>query len=254
MADRSVMLVLHDVAPETWVDYRSFVEAVDALGSVPMTWLVVPDFHRRNRLDEHPQFCRMLEQRLARGDELVLHGFHHLDEAPMPRGPYEWFMRRVLTHEGEFYALSEADAARRLEQGMAMFRQFGWPLHGFVAPGWLLGAGARRALAATELVYTSDVRQLRLLPDFTGIEAPSLVWSARSAWRRGLSRQVSERLLARHRQAAVLRLGIHPVDMRHEYSRRYWLDTLGRLLADGRTPMTKIDWLRSHALRLGAVA
>ncbi len=237
MADRSLMLVLHDVAPETWADYRSFVAAVDALGPVPMTWLVVPDFHRRNRLGEHPQFCRMLEQRLAR-----------------PRGPHEWFMRRVLTHEGEFYALSETDAARRLEQGMAMFRQFGWPVHGFVAPGWLLGAGARRALAATGLVYTSDVRQLRLLPDFTGIEAPSLVWSARSAWRRGLSRQVSERLLARHRQAAVLRLGIHPVDMRHEYSRRYWLDTLSRLLADGRTPMTKIDWLGSHALRLGAVA
>src|SRR5690606_36529670 len=164
--------------------------------------LVVPDFHRRNRLDEHSQFCRMLEQRLARGDELVLHGFHHLGEAPMPRGPHEWFMRRVLTHEGEFYALSETDAARRLEQGMAMFRQFGWPRHGFVAPGWLLAAGARRALAAPGLVYASDVRQLRLLPDFSGIEAPSLVWSARSAWRRGLSRQVSERLLARLRQAA----------------------------------------------------
>ena len=254
MADRSLMLVLHDVAPETWADYQSFVEAVDALGHIPMTWLVVPDFHRRNRLDQHPQFCRMLEQRLALGDELVLHGYHHLDEAPMPRGPHEWFMRRVLTHEGEFYALSEADAARRLEQGMAMFRQFGWPLHGFVAPGWLLGAGARRALAATGLAYTSDVRRFLLLPDFAGIEAPSLVWSARSAWRRGLSRQVSERMLSRHQQASVLRLGIHPVDMRHPYSRGYWLDTLSRLLDEGRVPTTKIDWLSKRALPVGSVA
>ena len=254
MADRSLMLVLHDVAPETWADYRCFVEAVDALGNIPMTWLVVPDFHRRNRLDAHPQFCRMLEQRVALGDELVLHGYHHLDEAPMPRGPHEWFMRRVLTHEGEFYALSEADASRRLEQGMAMFRHFGWPLHGFVPPGWLLGAGARRALEASGLTYTSNVGQLRLLPGFTPIEAPSLVWSARSAWRRGLSRQVSERMLERHRQASVLRLGIHPVDMRHQYSRQYWLDTLSRLLDAGRVPTTKIDWLRKHALPVGAVA
>lgn len=48
MAERSLLLVLHDVAPETWPDYRPFVEAVDALGQVPMTWLVVPDFHHRN--------------------------------------------------------------------------------------------------------------------------------------------------------------------------------------------------------------
>jgi hypothetical protein len=35
------LLVLHDVAV-TWADYRPFVEAVDAMGNVPMTWLVVP--------------------------------------------------------------------------------------------------------------------------------------------------------------------------------------------------------------------
>lgn len=243
------MLVLHDVAPETWRDYRAFVNFVDALGPVPMTWLVVPDFHRRNRLTDHGAFCRLLEQRLARGDELVLHGYHHLDDAPAPRAPREWFMRRVLTHEGEFYALNEAEAARRLHKGMALFRQFGWPLHGFVPPGWLLGEGARRALAASGLVYTSDVRRFRLLPDFTPVEAPSLVWSARSAWRRGLSRMVSERMLVRQREAPVLRLGLHPVDMRHDYSRRYWQDTLVRLLAAGRMPRTKIDWLKTQAIR-----
>ena len=248
------MLVLHDVAPETWVDYQPFVEAVDALGDIPLTWLVVPDFHRRNRLDEHPEFCRLLDRRLARGDELALHGYYHLDEGRRPRGPREWIMRRMLTHEGEFFPLDRQEAERRLERGMSMFRRQGWPLHGFVAPGWLLGAPARQALAASGLSYTSDVGHLRLLPDFTAIAAPSLVWSARSAWRRGISRQVSEWMLARHQQTAVLRLGVHPVDMRHPYSRRYWLETLGRLLDAGRRPVTKIDWLRQRALRPDAVA
>ena len=32
MAERALMLVLHDVAPHTWADYRPFVEAVYALG------------------------------------------------------------------------------------------------------------------------------------------------------------------------------------------------------------------------------
>lgn len=250
MAERSVMLVLHDVSPETWRDYRAFIRFVDALGSVPVTWLVVPDFHRRNRLAEHGRFCSLLERRLAKGDELVLHGYHHLDDGLPPRSLREWFMRRVLTHEGEFYTLSEAEATRRLHKGLELFRQLGWPLYGFVAPGWLLGEGARRALAASGLAYTSDIRRLFLLPDFTPVEAPSLVWSAQNAWRRGLSRLVSERMLVRQWQSSALRLGLHPVDMRYDYSRRYWQDTLVRLLAAGRVPRTKIDWLKAQSTRM----
>jgi uncharacterized protein len=81
------------------------------------------------------------------------------------------------------------------------------------------------------------------LPAFTPIAAPGLVWSARSAWRRGASWLVSERQLRRSQAAPLLRLGLHPVDMRHEFSRRYWLDVLMRLLHQGRRPMTKIAWL-----------
>lgn len=102
---RYLMLVLHDVAPETWPDYQPFVEAVDALGNVPMTWLVVPDFHRRNPLQLAPSFCRLLDKRLANGDELALHGYAHADEGPPPRSPIDYFMRRIYTHEGEFYSL-----------------------------------------------------------------------------------------------------------------------------------------------------
>jgi len=254
MAERSLMLVLHDVAPETWPDYRPFLQEVDALGDVPVSWLVVPDFHRRNRLEDHPEFCCMLEGRLARGDELVLHGCYHADEAPPPRSPRDWFMRRIFTHEGEFYSLDEAESARRLQQGIELFARLQWPLHGFVAPAWLLGPGARRALAKTGLTYTSDPGHLYLLPDYAVIDAPGLVWSARSAWRRGMSRLLSEQMLNRHRHAPVLRLGLHPVDMRHDFSRRYWLELLARLLEDGRQPVTKIDWLNRHVLTSSAAA
>ena len=76
----AVLLVLHDVAPSTWVDYQPFVAAVDALGQVPMTWLVVPDFHRHNALNAHPAFRRLLDERVDRGDELALHGYFHDDQ------------------------------------------------------------------------------------------------------------------------------------------------------------------------------
>lgn len=239
----AVLLVLHDVAPSTWVDYQPFVAAVDALGQVPMTWLVVPDFHRHNALNAHPAFRRLLDERVARGDELALHGYFHDDQEPGPTTPHDWFMRRVYTHEGEFYRLSRESALARLRAGIDVFQRYDWPLHGFVAPAWLMSDGTRQALRELPLSYTSDPQHLYRLPEFTAINAPGLVWSARSAWRRGLSKLVCEQREQRWCQAPVIRLGLHPVDMRHRFSRDYWLKTLERLLAEGRVPMTKIDWL-----------
>lgn len=244
---RSLMLVLHDVAPETWPDYQPFVQAIDALGNVPMTLLVVPDFHHRNPLARHPAFCRLMEQRLAVGDELALHGFYHADDAPAPRTPWQWFMRRVYTWEGEFYTLTQQQALERIGRGIEIFQRQHWPLDGFVAPAWLMSEGTRKALRQLPLSYTSDPQHFYRLPSFEALKAPGLVWSAGTAWRRDLSRRLSEWQLKRWQQAPSLRLGLHPVDMRHAQSRDFWLATVQRLLLDGRVAQTKRDWLASTA-------
>ncbi len=235
-------VVLHDVAPATWPCYAGFVAEIESLGNIPLTLLVVPDYHRQGMLDRQPAFLTAMEQRLAQDDELVLHGYHHDDPGPLPPGPRSWLVRRVYTHEGEFYAIGEHEAQRRLEQGMALFARLGWPLQGFVPPAWLLGAGARTALSRCALSYTSDARHLLRLPDFAPLFAPTLVWSARSAWRRTLSRRWNDHLLQRHATAPLLRLGLHPVDLRHKGVRRYWLETIRKLLSH-RTPLTKSRWL-----------
>ncbi|MCY1404567.1 hypothetical protein D9M71_197790 [compost metagenome] len=242
---RSVLLVLHDVAPHTWPDYRPFVDAVDTLGAIPLTLLVVPDFHKCNALTAYPDFCRLLDQRLARGDEVALHGYYHADDGPPARTPWEFFMRRIYTWEGEFYSLDQAQAVDRLGAGIDLFQRLGWPVHGFVAPAWLMSEGTRQALRLSPLRYTSDPQHLYQLPDFTPVQAPGLVWSARSPWRRAVSRLVSAQREHGLRHAQTIRLGLHPVDMRHPFSRDYWLHALQRLLLDGRTPMTKAAWLAS---------
>lgn len=239
---RALCLVLHDVAPATWPAYAEFIAAVDAVGSVPLTLLVVPDFHRQGSIEDSSPFLSAMEARLARGDELVLHGYYHDDPGPIPWWPKEFFMRRLYTHEGEFYRLDAAQAHHRLEQGLTLFQRLGWPVQGFVAPAWLLGDGARRALAGLPLRYTSDPKNLIRLPEFQCVQAPTLVWSARSPGRRWLSRRWNDHLQRRRHADPLLRLGLHPVDMQHPAVRRYWLETLTALL-DRRTPMTKSAWL-----------
>lgn len=242
MAERYVLVVLHDVAPPSWSVFQPFIQTLDQLGPVPLSLLVVPNFHHRHPLQASP-LRSALEERLARGDELILHGFHHCDDEPPPRDPRDWFMRRVYTHEGEFFRLDEQGASERLSQGIALFRQLNWPVRGFVAPAWLMSAGTRRALARTELRYCSDPRSLLLLPNFTVLPAPSLVWTSRSAWRRGLSQVWCAAQLYRWQQAPVLRLALHPEDLLHPSGRAFWLTTVQRMLDEGRVPLTKSAWL-----------
>jgi predicted deacetylase len=239
-------VVLHDVAPATWPLYADFAARATALG-VPLTLLVVPDYHGQGTFERDPRFCATIERELARGGEAVLHGYYHADELPC-HGPIDFVRRRLFTHEGEFAAISEQEALARLEQGLALFARMGWPVEGFVAPGWLLSEGAWRALARLPLRYTSSLRRVyvRAGEGWRPIDAPSLVWSARSGWRRLVSQAVNERWLRRSASRPWLRLGLHPVDMRHERARRFWERATLALLAD-RTPCTKGEALRALA-------
>lgn len=243
LCSRGVCVVLHDVAPATWEMYRDFVRDVDEIGQVPLTLLVVPNYHHQGKFSGFPDFCQAMERRQSRGDELVLHGYYHQDDLPLPwLFPKDIFMRQIFTHEGEFYPLTESMARERLERGLEQFDRLGWPVAGFVAPAWLMGYGARKALASTPLRYTSDSGGLLLLPDFGKIRAPTLVWSSGSAWRRRVSRYWNERRRRENAEIPLLRLGLHPVDMQHSDVRNYWLETLEKLLKS-RMPVTKSTWL-----------
>lgn len=245
-AGRAVSVVLHDVTPQSWPIYEPFVHAVDASAQIPLTLLVVPDFHARLHLDRHPDFRASIDRRIARGDEIALHGYYHHDDSPLSANPFDFLMRRVYTHEGEFYSLDEQRASERIRQGMELFRRFGWPVAGFVAPAWLMNRGTLCALRRFPLRYTSDMNGLVRLPDGRRLEAPSLVWSSGSAWRRAASRRWNGRRLQRTAASPLVRLGLHPVDMRHADAVRFWLSTLEQLL-ETRTARTKAQWLDNLA-------
>lgn len=238
---RAFCVVLHDVAPQTWDAYGPFVALADRLG-VPLTLLVVPDFHHDGDLRRHPRFVAALDARLARGDEIALHGYFHADDEPLRGGPIDYFMRRVYTHEAEFYRLDGAATRYRLQQGLELFATFGWHPAGFVAPAWLLNDDTRRALDDLPLRYTSTVTSVVDLRSGRSHRAPAITWSARSAWRRGLSQLVNSTLLHWHDKAPLLRLGLHPVDMEHARSRAFWADSVAQLMHT-RTALTKSTWL-----------
>ncbi len=240
-------VALHDVAPATWPHCQKVLRAVQEVADIALTLLVVPAY--QGKCSAQPEFERAISAQLEAGHEIALHGYFHVDPH-VPSDVVDWIRRRIYTAgEGEFCDLSEEEACERLTLGARWFAANGWPLAGFVAPAWLLGDGAWRALRAREgLQYTSTLTQLIVLPEAHAIRAPCLTYSVRSAWRRPTS-IVWNTLLSRlaHR-SQVLRLGLHPHDADSPSVRRSWQNLLESALRD-RTAVTKAEFVRCWRTR-----
>jgi predicted deacetylase len=236
---RVLCIAIHDVAPPTWSRCEVLFDLLGTLGAPPTTLLVVPDYHRCGGVESDPAFVQAIDARVTRGDEIALHGYYHLDDGPAPHSAFEWLQRRVLTaSEGEFAALTECEAELRIGAGLRMFDRLKWHVAGFVAPAWLLGAGARAALARTPIRYTSTHTHLETTADGRRIAAPVISASARSAWRCRTSRHWLRVARAMTRNTPLLRIALHPADIDDPDLLAAWRDLLDALLAD-RVALTK---------------
>ena len=239
--NRTLCIALHDVAPATWPRCERLLAMLDAIGARAITLLVVPDFHRHGAVERDPGFIDAIEARLARGDEIALHGYTHVDESAPPRTPAAWFRRRVLTDaEGEFSALDRITASRRIAAGRDMLARVGWRVDGFVPPAWLASRGTREALAASDLLYTSTHTALIDLRRGMALDAPSITASPRSAWRRAMSKRWLRAARWATRTSNIVRAGLHPADADHPELLAVWRSVLSDWLGE-REPMTKRD-------------
>lgn len=232
-----IAVVLHDAAPATWAACQRVLGAIAEVAPVPVTLLAVPRYHFDNY---DRSFERQLDDRLARGDELALHGYTHWDDGT-PTGWIDYMRRRWYTaSEGEFCALGSDDAIVRMCAGARWFERNKWPLHGFVAPAWLMSDGTWDALNRMSFAYTCTLREVYDLRRHKTTHSHSLVYSTRSAWRRALSRPVN-RVVARQIAAQPLvRLELHPWDADYKEVRQSWQDLLAGFLAD-RNAVTMVE-------------
>ncbi len=223
--ERLAAIVVHDVAPATWPRCRALLDMIDNLGSPPVTLLVVPHFHRGVSARESREFVDALHTRSARGDELALHGFFHVDDAPPPRDIRDFIARRVLTRgEAEFAAIPLEEARDRLQQGIALFDEQRWPLHGFVPPAWQLNAATRRALdgSSHRFDYVPVRRGIYRLPGWRLEATANLCYSPDRRWRRAMSRAQIGWESSRQRNRRLLRLSLHPLDAEYAPVLAHW--------------------------------
>jgi predicted deacetylase len=131
----------------------------------------------------------------------------------------------------------------RICAGARWFQRNEWPLHGFVAPAWLMSDGTWDAVTRMSFAYTCTLREVYDLRNRQTVHSHSLVYSARSGWRRALSRPVNRMVAKSIAANPLVRLELHPWDADYPAMRQSWQHLLGRFL-EQRPAMTMVDALR----------
>jgi predicted deacetylase len=266
--DPKVCVVIHDVAPATWEACQRVIAAVGAVGPVPFTFLAVPRYHSQPR---SPSFERDLGARVDCGDELALHGYFHQDDG-VPRSGFDKLRRRWYTAgEGEFSALSREEASQRLAAGIRWFADNRWPLHGFVAPAWLMSDGTWQALgelaAHSSLSYTSTLRHVYALGAGSAdggvsvkprtLTSQSHVYSTRAGWRRACSVAWNRTLASVQTDTPLIRFELHPHDADYPGVLRNWQQLLAKQLERRKAVTVEgfvREWMRDEPVLKTAAA
>ncbi|AKV01564.1 hypothetical protein AKJ09_08227 [Labilithrix luteola] len=223
-----VHVSIHDVSPVWAREVDAALELAHEFGVRP-SLLVVPDFHGRAPLLDHPAYCEQLRALQRDGHEMYLHGFYHRartweehaeatssDAKPagaLGRLRYAFAQKVVSGGEAEFSDVSHAEALSRLDAGEKVLREAGLDVRGFVAPAWSMPSWMLTVLRERGYSFTED--HTRVYDPASKRSRPSVVLNFASRTPGRLLSSVAYCRVARPaRRLLPARIAIHPADMR----------------------------------------
>jgi predicted deacetylase len=223
---RLLLASIHDVSPRFESEVDRLLDLLAPHVGTRLAMLVVPNHWGDAPVVPGSPFASRLRSWAEQGVEMFLHGFTHRDDAQYSGAADRVRARFMTASEGEFLGLSSAEAAARIADGRTLIESvIGRPVDGFVAPAWLYGDGAREALKQSGIPLAED--HLRVWSPATGAElawGPVITWASRTRMR--LLSSLAAAAALRHVPFKVLRVGVHPPDIRHPVLIRSISDTL----------------------------
>lgn len=212
---KRLLASIHDVSPHFESEVDRLVDHLQALLGAPrFAMLVVPDYWNRAHLAGAPAFRARLRRWSDQGVEMLLHGWSHQDDSRHATAAATFKARHLTAGEGEFLGLSFLEAKRRIESGRTLLEDvLGRPVTGFVAPAWLYGKDALRALKQTGFAVAEDHFQVwRPTDDAVLCRGPVITWASRSPLRQASS--LAFAAVARHalKPLETVRVAVHPGD------------------------------------------
>lgn len=246
---KHLIVSLHDTHPGSWADIADQIRFIESLGIQRCSLLIVPEFHHEHGNsgwnEEHASALRALQ---SAGCDLVLHGYYHDREGQADTLGNVFWTRLYTNHEAEFLDLPEADAEKRIQDGLALFKKNDWQPNGFIAPAWLMAPYLTHTLQKLGFRYTNRLTEIipfnvaadgePVVPQPEKIQSQSLCYSTRAAWRRFASLKWNRHLFSKLRQTSLIRCSLHPHDLHFAAIREQIEELLKTALQEGFEPTT----------------
>jgi hypothetical protein len=239
---RLLLASIHDVSPRFESEVSELLELLRPhVGGRP-AMLVVPNHWGDAPIVAGSRFATRLREWSDTGVEIFLHGFTHRDDSRHDTASARIRAGLMTAGEGEFLGLSKTEAVERIVAGRSLLEDItGTPIAGFVAPAWLYGRGALEALAQLDVPIAED--HFRVWSPATGTRlarGPVITWASRTRLR--LASSLAAAAALRRAPLNVLRIGVHPPDVRHPALVRSISEAL-RTAAGARRPARYADLL-----------
>lgn len=237
MRDFPFVVSVHDVAPATSTETATWLTAL-AERNVPATLLVIPGPYRDGPpLADDPNLVTYLRKAAAQGHELSLHGFRHA------AGPGGTALRRATGRilargAGEFWALSEEEAAELLRAGLNALADLDIGVVGFTPPGWLASPGTRKALGRAGFRYWTSHLAVHDLSGGRPRRMPALSHRPGGAGERLGAAMMTGAVRTFARFRVPFRIALHPADLDRPGLRAATLAAIDLALAAGGRPVT----------------
>ncbi len=209
-----ILVSIHDVAPPNLPAVQALWARCLAAGVTPAL-LVVPDWHGQAPIEDDPAFLAWVRQASAQGAEIILHGERH-DEVGRARtlgGSLRAWGRTA--REGECLELSREELRQLVTRGLARLRAAGLQAGGFIPPAWLLRADAVAGAFDAGCGFVEDEHTVHL-GQGRRIPSPAVRFSARTPFRARASVAVAGARWVLQRRRPLVRLALHPGDLRDE--------------------------------------
>jgi hypothetical protein len=212
---RLLLASIHDVSPRFESEVDELLDLMQPHVGERVAMLVVPNHWGDAPIVHGSAFATRLRGWADRGVEMFLHGFYHRDDGRHEAAGARARARFMTAGEGEFLGLSRAEALERMARGRSLVEGvIGRPIAGFIAPAWLYGDGAHEALREFGVPIAED--HFRIWSPATGrllARGPVITWASRTPLR--LASSLAAAAALRQAPLAVLRVGVHPPDVRH---------------------------------------
>jgi predicted deacetylase len=213
--ERLLLASIHDVSPRFESEVDALLDVLRPHVGERLAMLVVPNHWGSAPIVRGTPFAARLRAWAEAGIEMFLHGFYHRDDSRHEGAAAQLRANVMTAGEGEFLGLSRGEAADRIASGRKLLEDItGRQIAGFIAPAWLYGEGAMEALTEADVPIAED--HFRVWSPATGeklASGPVITWASRTKMR--LASSLAAATALRRAPLEVLRIGVHPPDVRH---------------------------------------